>query len=73
LYEFLQVGSHFIMSEHVGRMGSEMRQPTAEESNNEGSVSNNEAQAGLVTPDMLFKLSKKIAQLTKVIYSLNTR
>ena len=26
-----------------------------------------------VTPDMLYKLSKKIAQLTKVIYSLNTR
>ena len=27
----------------------------------------------LVTPDMLYKLSKKIAQLTKVIYSLNTK
>jgi len=27
----------------------------------------------VVTPDMLYKLSKKIAQLTKVIYSLNTR
>ena len=26
-----------------------------------------------VTPDMMFKISKKIAQLTKVIYSLNTR
>ena len=29
--------------------------------------------SGPVTPDMLYKLSKKIAQLTKVIYSLNTR
>ena len=27
----------------------------------------------VVSPDMLYKLSKKIAQLTKVIYSLNTR
>ena len=27
----------------------------------------------VVTPDTLYKLSKKIAQLTKVIYSLNTR
>ena len=27
----------------------------------------------IVSPDMLYKLSKKIAQLTKVIYSLNTR
>ncbi len=27
----------------------------------------------MVTPDMLYKLSKKIAQLTKVIYSLNTK
>ncbi len=26
-----------------------------------------------VSPEMLFKISKKIAQLTKVIYSLNTR
>ncbi len=26
-----------------------------------------------VPPEMLFKISKKIAQLTKVIYSLNTR
>jgi hypothetical protein len=29
--------------------------------------------SSVVTPDMLYKLSKKIAQLTKVIYSLNTR
>ena len=27
----------------------------------------------MVSDDMLFKLSKKIAQLTKVIYSLNTK
>ena len=27
----------------------------------------------LVSDDMLYKLSKKIAQLTKVIYSLNTK
>jgi hypothetical protein len=27
----------------------------------------------VVGPDMMFKISKKIAQLTKVIYSLNTR
>ena len=27
----------------------------------------------LVSDDMLFKLSKKIAQLTKVIYTLNTK
>jgi len=27
----------------------------------------------LLTDDMLYKLSKKIAQLTKVIYSLNTK
>ena len=27
----------------------------------------------VVSPDMLYKLSKKIAQLTKVIYSLNTK
>ena len=26
-----------------------------------------------VSPEMMFKISKKIAQLTKVIYSLNTR
>jgi hypothetical protein len=26
-----------------------------------------------VSPDMMFKISKKIAQLTKVIYTLNTR
>ena len=30
-------------------------------------------QPPVVTPDMMFKISKKIAQLTKVIYSLNTR
>ena len=29
--------------------------------------------APVVGPDMMFKISKKIAQLTKVIYSLNTR
>merc|ERR1712109_322479 len=41
-----------------------------------GSSSENDPEAsipGVVTPDMLYKLSKKIAQLTKVIYSLNTR
>ena len=27
----------------------------------------------MVSDDMLYKLSKKIAQLTKVIYSLNTK
>ena len=27
----------------------------------------------IVSDDMLFKLSKKIAQLTKVIYTLNTK
>ena len=32
-----------------------------------------EAIPSVVTPDMLYKLSKKIAQLTKVIYSLNTK
>jgi len=26
-----------------------------------------------ITPEMLFKISKKVAQLTKVIYSLNTK
>ncbi len=31
------------------------------------------AQSDAVSPEMLFKISKKIAQLTKVIYSLNTR
>lgn len=36
-------------------------------------VANNEEDGAVVTPDMLYKLSKKIAQLTKVIYSLNTR
>lgn len=30
-------------------------------------------QPPVVAPDMMFKISKKIAQLTKVIYSLNTR
>ena len=41
-----------------------------------GSSSENDPEAsipGVVTPDMLYKLSKKIAQLTKVIYSLNTK
>jgi hypothetical protein len=33
----------------------------------------NQEQHQVVTPEMLYKLSKKIAQLTKVIYSLNTR
>lgn len=47
-------------------------------STDKGSVDKgDEDQSGLVssvvTPDMLYKLSKKIAQLTKVIYSLNTR
>lgn len=31
------------------------------------------AKKAQVSPEMLFKISKKIAQLTKVIYSLNTR
>lgn len=61
------------MTEHGGKMGSEMRQQTTDESNSDSAMTNNGAQGGLVTPDMLFKLSKKIAQLTKVIYSLNTR
>ena len=41
-----------------------------------GSSSENDPEVsipGVVTPDMLYKLSKKIAQLTKVIYSLNTK
>ena len=41
-----------------------------------GSSSENDPETsipGVVTPDMLYKLSKKIAQLTKVIYSLNTK
>jgi len=29
--------------------------------------------AATLTPDLLFKMSKKIAQLTKVIYFLNTQ
>jgi len=40
---------------------------------NGGSENDPEAIPGVVTPDMLYKLSKKIAQLTKVIYSLNTK
>lgn len=36
-------------------------------------VATNDEDGAVVTPDMLYKLSKKIAQLTKVIYSLNTR
>ncbi len=61
------------MTEHGDKMGSEMRHQMTEESGNETAMTNIGAQSGLVTPDMLFKLSKKIAQLTKVIYSLNTR
>lgn len=40
-----------------------------------GSASDESTSAAgvVVTPDMLYKLSKKIAQLTKVIYSLNTK
>ena len=40
-----------------------------------GTVAENPAPPAtvVVTPDTLYKLSKKIAQLTKVIYSLNTR
>ena len=40
-----------------------------------GTVAENPASPAtvVVTPDTLYKLSKKIAQLTKVIYSLNTR
>ena len=41
-----------------GREGAERPQPPAQP---------------VVGPDMMFKISKKIAQLTKVIYSLNTR
>ena len=37
------------------------------------STSSSPTQEQAVSPDMLYKLSKKIAQLTKVIYSLNTR
>ena len=40
---------------------------------NGGGENDPEAIPGVVTPDMLYKLSKKIAQLTKVIYSLNTK
>ena len=32
-----------------------------------------EGEGVMLTEDMMFKLSKKIAQLTKVIYSLNTK
>ena len=32
-----------------------------------------ESSQRMVSDDMLYKLSKKIAQLTKVIYSLNTK
>ena len=35
--------------------------------------SGNGAESSAVSPEMMFKISKKIAQLTKVIYSLNTR
>ncbi len=38
------------------------------EENGASAVGNEE-----ITPEILFKISKKIAQLTKVIYSLNTR
>ncbi len=44
--------------------------------NGDSNMDNDEDKASatvMVTPDMLYKLSKKIAQLTKVIYSLNTR
>ena len=36
-------------------------------------AADHDAIPSVVTPDMLYKLSKKIAQLTKVIYSLNTK
>ena len=36
-------------------------------------ISGSEETPVVVTPDLLYKLSKKIAQLTKVIYSLNTK
>ena len=44
--------------------------------NGEGGAGGHHAppkQPSAVTPEMMFKISKKIAQLTKVIYSLNTR
>ncbi len=39
----------------------------------QGSSTQSQHQQPVVGPDMMFKISKKIAQLTKVIYSLNTR
>lgn len=40
---------------------------------NSSSGSGIDQQVSNVSPDMMFKISKKIAQLTKVIYTLNTR
>ena len=38
-----------------------------------GDLREEESSHHMVSDDMLYKLSKKIAQLTKVIYSLNTK
>ena len=41
--------------------------------NGDGHREGEESSHHMVSDDMLYKLSKKIAQLTKVIYSLNTK
>ena len=46
---------------------------TSEAAASASTVKENSPASVVVTPDTLYKLSKKIAQLTKVIYSLNTR
>ena len=56
-------------------MSEDMTSDTFANGNNDKLVQDGdgEPEPVVVTPDMLYKLSKKIAQLTKVIYSLNTR
>ena len=53
-------------------MSQEMKNENGDESVPHHPV-DHDAIPSVVTPDMLYKLSKKIAQLTKVIYSLNTK
>lgn len=59
-------------STRVGPDISEEGDPTSGFGATKGPMLNGSAEA-LLTPELLYKMNKKIAQLTKVVYGLNTR
>lgn len=63
------------MSDSRSQRNSSVRRPKAGKENVSDSSSsmNLSIKDGLAPPDVVYKLSKKIAQLTKVIYYLNTK